>query len=120
MEHSGAVPAPESSTNAAGMPIEQIVNQEKFYSVLEAEMKKIENFTQEEVKKYLNSFYKTPSFHDVKKLIQIRSIKQLYHYLRDIFIRIHSKRTVIKDPIAIMSAEWIYENFDIDVVVLIS
>jgi hypothetical protein len=36
-------------TNAAGMPMDDPINQEMFYDFLEQEMKKIEMFTRKEV-----------------------------------------------------------------------
>ena len=47
-----SVPRP---TNAAGMPVDSVsVTQEDFFSVLESEMRKIEEFTKQMVRFYLN------------------------------------------------------------------
>lgn len=71
------------------------------------------------VKKYIDSFSKVFELNNLKRLRQIRTLRGLYHYMRDIVSCLYSERTVIKDPIAIMSAEWLYNNFNVDVVVLI-
>lgn len=73
---------------------------------------------QRESKTYIESFYKVFHINNLKKLFKVRSLKGLYNYSADIKGRI-TDRTIIKDPIAIMSAEWIYMNYNIDVVVLI-
>ncbi len=73
---------------------------------------------QKESKTYIESFYKVIHLDTLKRLFKVRSLKGLYHYLADLKGRI-TDRTVIKDPIAIMSAEWIYLNYNIDIVVLI-
>jgi hypothetical protein len=54
----------------------------------------------------------------MKRLFEIRSLRGLYNYMADLKGRI-TDRTIIKDPIAIMSTEWMYRNYNIDIVVLI-
>jgi len=73
---------------------------------------------QEKSKYYIDSFYKILHINNLNRLFKIRSLKGLYNYLADIKGRI-TDRTIIKDPIAIMSTEWIYMNYNIDIVVLI-
>lgn len=73
---------------------------------------------QNKAKKYLNSFYKVVHFNHFNRLLQIRSLRKLYHFLKDLKART-THRSVYKDPIAIMSAEWMYTNFNLDMVVLI-
>jgi len=73
---------------------------------------------QRKVKTYLNSFFKPFNLNHLKRIFKIRSINGVYWFFSD-FIGGFFKRTVIKDPIAIMSAEWMYENYDMDVIVLI-
>ncbi|WP_296623718.1 sulfotransferase domain-containing protein [Marivirga sp.] len=67
---------------------------------------------------YIDSFYKVFHRNNLKRLLTLRSLKGLYHYFADMKRRI-TDRTIIKDPIAIMSTEWIYMNYNIDIVVLI-
>lgn len=69
-------------------------------------------------KNYIDSFYKVLHINNLHRLYKIRSLKGLYNYLAELKHRI-TDRTIIKDPIAIMSAEWIYKNYNIDIVVLI-
>jgi hypothetical protein len=69
-------------------------------------------------KTYINSFYKVFHIDNFKKTLKIRSLRGLYYYLADLKGRI-TDRTIIKDPIAIMSTEWMYRNYNIDIVVLI-
>jgi hypothetical protein len=71
------------------------------------------------VKDYIDSFSKVFELNNCKKFTQIRTLKSLSHYFKDVVSCLYSERTVIKDPIAIMSAEWLYNNLDVDVVVLI-
>ena len=69
---------------------------------------------QEAVKSYLKSF-SSPSAIKNKDL---KSIKGLYSYVLELKRRL-KKRTLIKDPLAIMSAEWIYKTFPSDIIILI-
>jgi hypothetical protein len=73
---------------------------------------------QRESKAYIQSFYEVFHINNLKRFSKVRSVKGLYKYLADLKGRI-TDRTIIKDPIAIMSTEWIYMNYNIDVVVLI-
>ncbi|MUU78445.1 sulfotransferase [Winogradskyella endarachnes] len=69
-------------------------------------------------KKYLNSFLHILHVYTIYRLLDVSSIKGVYYFLGDLIKRL-TYRTIIKDPIAIMSVEWIYNNYNIDVVVLI-
>jgi hypothetical protein len=62
-------------------------------------------------------------YHLAEELNAVRSIKCSLRLLRDYFhftkCRILMKRPLIKDPIAVFSAEWLAKRFNMDVVVLI-
>ena len=73
---------------------------------------------QKDSKAYIESFYNVFNKESFNKLLNTRTSKALYYYLSDLKSR-KVNRTIIKDPIAIMSTEWIYMNYDIDIVVLI-
>ena len=70
---------------------------------------------QKEVKKYINSFANL----NLGRLGKVKSLKGLYHFLKETKSRFSSSRTVYKDPIAFMSVEWIYKHFDMSVIMLI-
>lgn len=67
---------------------------------------------------YLNMFCNNNFLFNIKRFINVRSINEFKNLIVDIKSR-KNNETVIKDPIAIMSAEWLYNNFDINVVILI-
>src|SRR5690606_605007 len=73
---------------------------------------------QRNVKKYLESFYSTSLATTFTNAFEARSAREAYRFLRDLKSRI-MRRTLIKDPIAIFSAEWIHKNIDCDVVITI-
>ena len=73
---------------------------------------------QNKSKSYINSFFKIFHKNNFKILINERSTRGYYSHFKDLITRINH-RTLIKDPIAIMSTEWIYNNYDIDIIVLI-
>ena len=73
---------------------------------------------QEIIKSYIESFYSSSLKTSLINLKKIRSIKRGYHFLIDYRNRF-TKRTLLKDPIAIMSAEWLYETINCDVIVTI-
>ena len=56
-------------------------------------------------------------------LSNARSIKSAlripYDAGRCLFSRMHGKRPLMKDPIALLSAEWLAEEFDMDVIIMI-
>lgn len=74
---------------------------------------------QKKVANYINSFCTVFHINTIKGLMEVNSLKNLYYYLKDIMNCLFSERTILKDPIAIMSAEWIYKNYNIDIIVLI-
>ncbi|MEZ4802523.1 MAG: sulfotransferase [Gelidibacter sp.] len=70
------------------------------------------------IKSYLKSFFSISIFKGYQNLSEVKSLKSLYTY----FLELHRKklkRTLIKDPIALMSAPWIYDTFPSDVVVTV-
>nr|MCH9661426.1 sulfotransferase [Bacteroidota bacterium] len=73
---------------------------------------------QKKIKRYLVSFISNTSSKFLFSIFSKRSLKALYAFAIDFRSR-RSHRTVIKDPIALMSADWIYENLNWDVVVII-
>lgn len=56
-------------------------------------------------------------------LSRVRSLKDMMHIVRDscgsMVGRASNSRPLVKDPIALFSAEWLYERFDMDVVCMI-
>ena len=73
---------------------------------------------QEKAIRYLESFYK-PSFSAIlSNAINSRSTKELYHFFKGFKGRV-SDRTLIKDPIALFSSEWLYKNINCEVVMII-
>jgi hypothetical protein len=73
---------------------------------------------EQEVLEYLRSFYAFPSRYILNKALAIRSPKEAYLLLADLKGR-YTDRTLIKDPIAIMSAPWIQQEAHADVIVAI-
>jgi len=73
---------------------------------------------QKQATHYLNSFYVVFHIHTFRSAFKIRSLKGVRSFLTDLKKRLTS-RTIVKDPIAIMSAEWIYENYNWNIVTLI-
>jgi Sulfotransferase domain len=76
---------------------------------------------QNSVKKYMRSFYGFPSGLAFARIFRTRSFKDAYFTLWDIgdLNRRMAQRTLFKDPIALMSAEWLYKTIDCDVVIAI-
>lgn len=73
---------------------------------------------QRKVKSYLKYYSTIFHYKNLEDILKIRSLKNA----RRVFYRLKDKlkkSTVLKDPIAIMSVEWIYKEFDCDVVILI-
>ena len=73
---------------------------------------------QQKVRHYLHSFYYVFHLHNIRRFFRVRSFKDIYLYFADLKGRC-TDRSIIKDPLAIMSAEWMYENYGCDMVVLI-
>jgi hypothetical protein len=55
----------------------------------------------------------------LKSLLKVRSPKELYYFLADVKSRILSETIIIKDPMAIMSAIWLHETLNAEVIVSI-
>lgn len=74
---------------------------------------------------YLHSLCDTGAFkyHYRAELAALRSLKDAARFLRSqamfIYHRCHGSRPLFKDPIALYSAEWLYQTFDMDVIVMI-
>jgi hypothetical protein len=73
---------------------------------------------QQKTRHYINSFNEILHFNNFKKNLKIWPLKEMYRFFLDIKHRI-TDRTIYKDPIAVMSAEWIFENYNWDIIVLI-
>ncbi|MHA7865478.1 sulfotransferase [Flagellimonas marinaquae] len=73
---------------------------------------------QKEAAHYIESFYDCWHVDNIKRLRQLGSVKEGCGYALD-FVKKMTRRTIIKDPIAVLSADWLYENFQMDIVVLI-
>ena len=73
---------------------------------------------QNEIKKYLNSFLVPFVVNGYQERITKNYLKHFYTHLLESY-RKSFKRTLIKDPIALLSAEWIYKTFQTDVVIII-
>ncbi|MEO2064660.1 MAG: sulfotransferase domain-containing protein [Christiangramia sp.] len=69
-------------------------------------------------KEYIESFYTFDSKFLLKETLQVHSVKGFLDILKDSKKRSFN-RALIKDPIAIMSAEWMYSNLNCDVIVSI-
>lgn len=76
---------------------------------------------QNKVENYLHSFVGWPNSTAWRRLFRIRSLYDLYANTNDVFNlrRRLAQRTLLKDPIALASSEWIHDKFDTDVVVVI-
>lgn len=74
---------------------------------------------------YYNYIKRTVSFsynliEEIKTIRNIRGIKYLVKdYLNFLYYHFSNARPLIKDPIALFSAEWLASKFDMDVIVLI-
>jgi hypothetical protein len=73
---------------------------------------------QEDIKKYLSEFYNFNIIRLFKKSINAKhlyQIKSAFVYEYGCFV----KRPLFKDPIALLSSEWFYKEFDADILVLV-
>lgn len=68
--------------------------------------------------KYLKSFYSNLSQDYFQKTLKTKSLGEIVTILKDIRQK-SFQRPLIKDPIAVMSAEWIYKTLNCDVVIAI-
>ena len=73
---------------------------------------------QKKVKEYLMFYYSFFHSKTIGDVLRAKSFSQLRKTLSRAKSKF-KKRTVLKDPIAVMSTEWIYKNLDCDVVVII-
>lgn len=71
------------------------------------------------IEAYLNSFLRVQKNDVLKELKGIKTIRKLQGFTIDFIRKAVYKRTVMKDPIAIMSVEWMAHRFEMDVVILI-
>lgn len=70
--------------------------------------------------RYLESYLKlSPRYLGSDLLRQLHSSTEFFRILRTKWNLLLNKRQLIKDPIAVLSAEWLADRFDMDVVVLI-
>jgi len=76
---------------------------------------------QDKVETYMHSFYGFPSTTAFARLSKVRSFYDLYFYFADIgnLKRRMGQRTLFKDPIAIMSSEWLHKKLDCDVIITV-
>ncbi len=74
--------------------------------------------SQKSIIRYLNSFIGTFNKYMLKQLLLVRSINDFSFLITDIKSRI-KYRAIIKDPLAIMSAEWIYKKYNWNILILI-
>jgi len=80
--------------------------------------KKSDKDYQERVRVYLKSFYSTSLNSFSSSLLNSRNTREVYHFFKGIKGRL-SDRTLIKDPIAIMSMDWLEANLNCDVIITV-
>lgn len=76
------------------------------------------NLLQENTLKYLKSLYSIKGSGFCKELFRVSTVKGLYKLIKDRNNR-RIKRPLLKDPIALMSTIWIYENLNCFVIIAI-
>ena len=76
---------------------------------------------QDKVLAYMQSFTGMPSGVALVRLFKVKNFYDFYFYLRDTgnLKRRLFQRTLFKDPIAIMSTEWLYEKLGCDVIITV-
>ncbi len=74
---------------------------------------------QEPVKEYLRSFLQPSFSRGVYEMVRWQETKEIKCYLQEMLDKPISYRTLYKDPIAVMSAEWIASELEADVVAVI-
>lgn len=72
---------------------------------------------QDEALAYIRSFYVLP--HYLKKIRAVNRPGELLNFSKGLLDVIARKRPLLKDPLAFMSSEWLYENLHCDVVISI-
>jgi hypothetical protein len=73
---------------------------------------------QKDTKLYLESFYKVFHKNNLLRLFKIKSLRDFIVLLKDLKYR-NDNRTLIKDPIALLSVEWVYNHLNADIVVMV-
>ncbi|MBU2929554.1 sulfotransferase [Winogradskyella psychrotolerans] len=73
---------------------------------------------QDKIRTYINGFLDPFAFKIFTKDNDKSLLKNTYTQLLE-FNRKATKRSLLKDPIALLSAEWLYQSFNLDVVILI-
>jgi hypothetical protein len=73
---------------------------------------------QKDIRNYIKKFISIDIITLTKSIKKINNLYRLKRFINDSFARIF-KRSLIKDPLAVFSAEWLYQEFDCDVIVLI-
>lgn len=74
---------------------------------------------QSEIEKYIKSFYELSINTELKKISKISNLRKGYSFLANLKDKITSDKVLIKDPIAIMSAEWFYKVVHCNMVITI-
>ena len=67
---------------------------------------------------YINSFIATNTLAPLKKIFTANTMQGAWYSLGDFFNR-RTHRTLFKDPLALLSAEWMSKEFNCDVLVLV-
>lgn len=70
-----------------------------------------------EVKQYLQTFYKLRLSSFLKDLSQVHSVKKVASLLIDAKDKITKPRPLFKDPIALLSSEWIAKTMNADIII---
>lgn len=88
---------------------------DRWYQYVSDEVGKVSEF-----ESYLNGYMKFSARHFLSDLLsQAHSSTELYRTLRTHANLLLNKRQLIKDPIAVLSAEWLARRFDMQVLILI-
>lgn len=76
---------------------------------------------QDKVEDYLKSFIGWPDSIAFKRMLNIEKLYDVYANMNDVFNlrRRFFQRTLFKDPIALLSSEWIYEKMHADILIVI-
>lgn len=68
--------------------------------------------------RYINSFISKPRLNRVRDFMKLRRFSQIKTFIKE-RKKTFNGRILLKDPIAVMSAEWINKTFDADVICII-
>jgi len=80
---------------------------------------KSENNRQNEIEQYLKSFYCTTLFDIRQSIRRAQTVKDAYRLFKDVYERRTTNHTLIKDPIAFFSSEWISRTLNAKTIILI-